>query len=214
MAKVPTLIKAALNFQKLLPEQVLSQGQALWKGLNGNSNYTRLPVDLDVVKADLDSYAAAIVDAKDGGKKAITLRDKQGEVVIRTIKALALYVELNCKDDMNIFLSSGLQPRSNVRTAPQPLAQPMILSLDQGTSGQVLASVKPVRKAKHYELRYGQAGAGGAAPAVWLTLVVPNVKAAIPIDGLTPGTTYAVQVRAYGQLGYTEYSDSATRMVI
>ena len=214
MAKVPTLIKAALNFQKLLPEQVLSQGQALWKGLNGNSNYTRLPVDLDVVKADLDSYAAAIVDAKDGGKKAITLRDKQGEVVIRTIKALASYVELNCKDDMNIFLSSGLQPRSTVRTPPQPLDQPMILNIGQGTSGQLLASVKPVRKAKHYELRYGQAGAGGAAPAVWSTLVVPNVKAAIPIDGLTPGTTYAVQVRAYGQLGYTEYSDSATRMVI
>jgi hypothetical protein len=34
------------------------------------------------------------------------------------------------------------------------------------------------------------------------------------IGGLTPGTTYAIQVRAYGQLGYTEYSDSATRMVI
>ena len=110
MAKIPKLIKAAINFTKSLPEQVLSQAQALLKGLTGNSNFTNLPVDLNVFKADLDSYAVSIADAKDGGKKAIALRNKLGEVVIRTIKILATYVELHCKDDMNIFLSSGFQP--------------------------------------------------------------------------------------------------------
>ena len=214
MAIVPKLIKAVLNLHRALPEQVLSQGQALLKGLIGNSNFTAMPVDLNIFKTDLDNYAAAIAEAKDGGKKAITLRDKQGEMVIRTIKLLATYVELNCKDDMNTFLSSGFQPRSTVRTPPQPLDQPTILTIDQGTPGQLLASVKPVRKAKHYELRYGAVGAGGAAPAAWSTLTVPNAKTAVAINGLTPGTTYAIQVRAYGQLGFTEYSDSATRMVI
>src|SRR6267378_5139952 len=103
MAKVPKLIKAALHLHQALPEQVLSQGLALLKGLTGNSHFTNLPVDLNVLKADLDTYAASITDAKDGGKKAITLRNKQGGVVIRTIKHLATYVQLNCKDDMNIF---------------------------------------------------------------------------------------------------------------
>jgi len=214
MAMVPKLIKAALNLQRALPEQVLSQGLALLKGLTGNSNFTNLPVDLNVFKADLDTYAASFADAKDGGKKAITLRNKQGGVVIRTIKHLATYVELNCKDDMNTFLSSGFQPRSSARTPAQPLDQPTILNIDQGPTGQLLASIKPVRKAKSYELRYGAAGAGGAASAAWSTLTVPNAKTAVPINGLTPGTTYAIQVRAYGQLGYTEYSDSVTRMVI
>ena len=79
---------------------------------------------------------------------------------------------------------------------------------------QLLVSIKAVRKAKSYELRYGAAGASGAAPAVWSILMAPNAKTAVPINGLTPGTTYAVQVRAYGQLGYTAYSDSVTRMVI
>src|SRR5437762_5045223 len=79
MAKIPKLIKAAINFTKSLPEQVLSQGQALLKGLTGNSNFTNLPVDLNVFKADLDSYAVSIADAKDGGKKAIALRNKLGE---------------------------------------------------------------------------------------------------------------------------------------
>jgi len=214
MAMVPKLIKAALNLQRALPEQVLSQGLALLKGLTGNSNFTNLPVDLNVFKADLDTYAASFADAKDGGKKAITLRNKQGGVVIRTIKHLATYVELNCKDDVNIFLSSGFQPRSSARTPAQPLDQPTILNIDQGPTGQLLASIKPVRKAKSYELRYGAVGAGGAAPAAWSTLMAPSTKTAVPVNGLTPGTTYAMQVRAYGQLGYTEYSDSVTRMVI
>ena len=214
MAMVPKLIKAALNLHKALPEQVQSQGLALLKGLAGNSNFTNPPVDLNAFKVDLDTYAASIAEAKDGGKKAITLRNKQGGVVIRTIKHLATYVELNCKDDINIFLSSGFQPRSSARTPAQPLDQPTILNIDQGPTGQLLASIKPVRKAKSYELCYGAVGAGGAAPAAWSTLMVPNAKIAVPIKGLTPGTTYAIQVRAYGQLGYTEYSDSVTRMVI
>jgi len=214
MAMVPKLIKAALNLHKALPEQVLSQGQALLKGLTGNVNFPNVPVDLNVFKDELDAYAISITDAKDGGKKAITLRNKRGAVVIRTIKQLATYVELNCKDDINIFLSSGFQSRSSARTPAQPLDPPVILNIDQGTPGQLLVSIKAVRKAKSYELRYGAAGAGGAAPAVWSTLMAPNAKTAVPINGLTPGTTYAVQVRAYGQLGYTPYSDSATRMVI
>ena len=32
------------------------------------------------------------------------------------------------------------------------------------------------------------------------------------VTGLTPGTIYAFQVRAMGRLGYTDWSDSATRM--
>ena len=210
MAMVPKLIKAALNLQRALPEQVLSQGQTLLKGLTGNSHFTNLPVDLNVFK----TYAASFADAKDGGKKAITLRNKQGGVVIRTMKHLATYVELNCKDDMSKFLSSGFHPRSSAHTPAQPLDQPTILSIDQGPTGQLRVSIKPVRKAKSYELRYGAVGAGGAAPAAWSTLMAPKAKTAVPINGLTPGTTYAVQVRAYGQFGYTQYSDSATRMVI
>ncbi|PYR87312.1 MAG: hypothetical protein DMG18_00075 [Acidobacteria bacterium] len=46
------------------------------------------------------------------------------------------------------------------------------------------------------------------------TVMVAKIKPPVAIDGLTPGTTYAIQVRAYGPLGHTEWSDSATRMCI
>jgi hypothetical protein len=213
MTIVPKLIKAALDYGKKLPEQLLGDGYAVVTGLNGNPNFTTLPVDLALLKSMLDAYAVTIGEARDGGKKAIALRNKQGEDIIRMLRQLATYVELNCKDDMDTFLSSGFKPRSTNRATPQPLAQPMILNLDQGNSGELLVSIQGVRKAKHYELHYGPVGAGGATPGSWVTLTLPNARTAT-VGGLTPGTTYAFQVRAYGVVGYTEWSNSAIRMCI
>ena len=211
--KVPKLIKAALDFGKMLPEQLLALGHAIWTALTGNANFPNPPVDLTVFKTKLDAYADSIGVAADGSKKAITLRNRLGEDVIRFIRAIALYVELNCKDDMNIFLSSGLTPRSSTHTPAGELNQPMISSVDYGVSGELLVSIKSVgRKAKNYDVRYGVVGASNALPATWLTVTVPNTKSPARLTGLTPGTTYAIQVRAYGPVGYTPYSDSAVRM--
>ena len=59
--------------------------------------------------------------------------------MIRMLRALANYVELNCKDDMNVFLSSGFQPRTRTRSQAQPLDQPMILYIGPpGSSAHTL----------------------------------------------------------------------------
>ena len=214
MATVTKMIKALLNFTSKMPENLLSQGYAILKALTGNVNFPNLPVDLTVLKTKLDAFAGAIADAKDGSKKAITLRNQIGEEIVRLLKVLAFHVELNCKDDLNIFLTSGLTPRSTTRTPPQPLAPTTVLSVDQGVSGEFKVSIKPVSHAKNYQVRSGQVGAGGATPTNWSIVTVPNAKTVAVINGLTPGATYAIQVRAYGTLGYTEWSDSAVRMAI
>jgi hypothetical protein len=208
------MIKAVADYGKALPEQILALGYAVLKGLTGSVNFTNPPIDLNVFKTALDAYSVLIGEAQDGGRKAITARNKQGEEVIRMLRALAAYVEFISKEDMNTFLSSGFQPRPGTRTPAQPLDQPIILSVDQGNSGQLLVSVQSVRKARNYELRLGTIGADGAMPASWSTRIVPNAKTAASFTGLTPGTTYAIQVRAYGVPGHTEWSDSAIRMVI
>src|SRR5207248_6174107 len=148
----------------------------------------------------LDAFTAAIADAKDGGKKAITLRNHIGEEIVRMLRVLAFFVELNCKEDMNVFLTSGFTPRSTARTAPQPLEPTTVLSVDQGVSGEFKVSMKSVRRAKNYQARSGQVGAGGATPTTWSIVTVPNAKTAAVISGLIPGATYAIQVRAYGRL--------------
>jgi len=214
MATVPKSIKTALSFSHALPEEVLATGYNVLKNLTGNVNFPNTPVDLGVLKSTLDAYSISIGEAKDGGRRAILRRNQQGEDIIRMLRALASYVEIHCKDDLNIFLTSGFQPRSHSRTAPQPLLVPMITDLEQGTSGTLMAWITGVRKAKAYEFRFGVVGSGGALPTSWSTQTVPNAKSGAAISGLTPGTTYAIQVRAYGPLGFTEWSHPATRMVI
>src|SRR5438876_3818749 len=116
MATLLKMIRVALSLTRALPEQILTLGNTVLKALTGNVNFPTPPVDLAIFKAALDAYATYIVDAQDGSKKAITQRDKQGAEILRMLRALAMYVELNCKEDMNIFLSSGFRARSTTRT--------------------------------------------------------------------------------------------------
>jgi hypothetical protein len=214
MANVLKLLRVALSLTKLLPEQILAFGYGVLKGLTGNPNLSTPPIDLGTFKTDLDTFAETIADAKDGSRKAIALRNQQFESIMRTLRTLASYVEVNCKDDPNIVLSSGFQLRSGVRKPSEPLPQPVIERLDQGISSQLLALVKTVHRAKSYDVRVGAMGPGGTTPASWTTVTIPHSRKAAQLDGLTPGTIYAVQVRAYGSAGHTPWSDSATRMAI
>jgi hypothetical protein len=207
------LIKAVVNFGKK-PEQLLAQAQAVVMGLTGNEHFTNPPIDLNVFKTAVDAYSASIIEAQDGGKKAITSRNHQGESIKRMLRAIASYVELNCKEDMNIFLTSNLRPRSTARTLAQPLASPKVDTVEQGVSGELLVWIARVHTAKTYEVRYGPLAPDGMTPASWLTQTVPNTRTAASLAGLNPGTKYAIQVRAFGPLGFTEWSDYATRMCI
>src|SRR2546427_4029967 len=73
---------------------------------------------------------------------------------------------MNCKQEGN----------AQRRTHPQPLNQPVVLNIDQSSSGVLLASIKSVRGAKTYDVRFGPVGAGGATPASWSMKTVAKIK--------------------------------------
>ena len=81
MAKL-TQPKAA-GFTKLIGANLLSRLDAVVKGLDGNTAYPNLPVDLATVKAAGASYAAALADALgyvEHRTFAVQLhRDRQGD---------------------------------------------------------------------------------------------------------------------------------------
>ena len=41
---------------------------------------------------------------------------------------------------------------------------------------------------------------------------VRESETATAVSGLTPGTSYTFQVRAFGTLGYTDYSDAVIKI--
>jgi hypothetical protein len=204
-------IKASLGYAKLPDADLVSRLNAVHDGLSGNPAYPNPTVDLATFKAAIESYTFSVAVALDGGKKAVTEKNKQREIVIAMLQQLGHCVEANCKGDMATFMSSGFQAVSNTRTSPLPLSQPGISKIDQGNTGQLLVVVKSVPKALAYELQYAALGTGGT-PGPWTTATLTSAKAVV--NSLTPGTIYSFQVRALGRLGHTDWSDSVSRMCI
>jgi len=201
-----------IGFTKTAPTELLARGNAVYTGITTNTaDYPNPPVDMATLKAALDIYSSTITAALDGGSKAIAERNHQGEVVIKILRQLAHYVEAACKDDMPTFLKSGFQPVV-IQRAAAPLLSQFIRKIEQGaTSGQLLVTIAAVPGALTYEVRWAPLGAGGV-PGTWTTLPVAKTRPATSVTGLTPGTAYAFQVRSFSQSGYSDWSDSVTRM--
>jgi hypothetical protein len=206
------LIKPLEGYTAMSDDDVVSRVTAVVTGLTGNSHFLILPVDLVTLKADVESFHALIVEAQDGSRKVIAQRNKQREAVIKMLRLLARYVEITSDGDMAVFTSSGFVPASTTKLPPLPLPLPVIRSVTHGVlSGELVVQVEAIRKAVNYEIRYGTV-INGAAPSSWTSKVIIRVKPPVGIEGLAPGTIYAIQVRALGPLGYTAWTDSTTCM--
>jgi hypothetical protein len=207
-----TPIKAVLGFPKLAPKDLLASAAAIYTGTNGNPAYPSPPVDMAALKADIDHFSSAITAAQDGGKKAIVERNRLAEVLIKKLRKLGKYVEISCNDDMKTFLSSGFEAASVARSSAPALSD-SIRSIKAGpNSGQFQVVIATVPGAHSYEVRWGVVGAGGALPGAWASQPTGKTRPPALITGLTPGTNYAIQVRAVTKAGYTDWSNPVTRI--
>jgi hypothetical protein len=210
-----TPLKVVAGLNKEPDNNVIARGHAVVKGMKGKPAFPNPPVDPAVLEVAVNNYALAAAEALvDGGKKAIAAKKKQRGIVIPMLKKLAHYVQEACNNDndMVTLKSSGFEAAATTKVPSQALDQPSILKVDHGNPGELEVTIKPVKKARHYEVRSGVMAGGTTAPTSWTTETVPSARPAPTIKGLTPGTTYAIQVRAYGKVGYTGWSDPAIRI--
>ena len=204
-------IHVKLNYGPLADKDVATQGVAVVDGLTNNAKFPNPPINPADLKTQLETYASLIAAAADGSKKAITERKKQRAVVVKMLRQLGHWVEATCNDDPVILQSSGYQQKSTVRTSQQPLAGPPSFKVDNGpNSGQAVVRGKPVFGAASYVVRYAPIGPDGK-PGTWAEVPATGIRS-VTVTGLMPGTNYAFQVRALGPLGYTDWSDSVTRI--
>ena len=92
------------------------------KGLMANAAlYPKPPIDLTTYQNAITAYEASITAALDGGKTAITHKNKLRQVALKMCAELAHYVEANSNEDLATFLLSGFQPASTTKTPPQAL---------------------------------------------------------------------------------------------
>jgi hypothetical protein len=202
-------IKAKLAFHQVPDADALQLFSAALQGLKNNPAYPNTPVDMAAYEKGVASFGTLLTDAQDGGKKAVSAKDKQRVAVIKMYTLLGHYVEAACDDDPATFNTSGFIAVSRTRTAPQPLAGSSFQWIDRGpNSGEIVVKIAALTRAIAYELRYTLLANGGApGPSTTLTLTSPRK---LTITGLTPAGTYQFQVRALGKLGFNDWSTPMT----
>jgi hypothetical protein len=206
-------IKALLNLKKSTANDVINRGNAVLGGVFvDKDDYPNPPVDQATLKTELDALSTGITAALDGGKKAVAEREHQKEVVIKSLRQLGHYAEAACKDDMPTFLKSGFQPSPGTRTKAKPVSDSIRKITPGPNSGQMQVSILAQQGALSYQLRWAPLAAPGGTLANWTEQPVGKTKPAVLVTGLIPGTAYAFQVRAVTNAGYTDWSESVTRI--
>ena len=203
-------IRVVKGYGRYADQPLMTAASAAVEGLEGNNDVPNPPVPAADLKAAVIKLGQ-LIGANDGGKKAVTAKNKQHQIVVKMMEQDAHYVEQVANNDPAIIAKAGFQTIS-AKTPPQQLAQPKIEKIVPGMTGQMLVSVTPDQKARMFEIQHGVTGPGGALPTSWTTLAFAKARPATAVNGLTPGTSYTFQVRAFGTLGYTDYSDAVIKI--
>jgi hypothetical protein len=207
-------IRASLEFVAQTGPALIAAATPVADGFSANPTiYPTPPVDGPTLKAQITTYSTAnTAFVNDGGKKTTAENKKEEHALKEMLRKDAHYAEGACNQDMATFLLSGFKAATIGPVPPQPVETPVVKDVVHGNPGELVASLKKAANAKVYQLQYG-VSINGAAPTLWTTIMVPNTKP-VTIPNLTPGTTYQIQARAYGVLGWSAWSDPVTRMCV
>ena len=125
------------------------------------------------------------------------------------MRQLGAYVTVACLGDLHNLILSGFPPQKTTRTPVGILPAPLGLALRQGPlSGSLIAKASPVFGASTYNWTC-TANTPGAVP-----ITAQGTAAGCTFSGLTPGVIYTIALNAVGAAGTSNWSQSASLMVI
>ncbi len=160
------------------------------------------PVDLGVLQA---TFHTAFLAAANGGTPLTAAKNEAREPLVAALRLNAAYVQGRPGLTLSMLLSSGLLANSNNHAQSQ-LDTPS-LTIDNGTTGQLIAHLAAISNAHSYQVQVQTADG-----KVVTTVVSPQARNVV-IPGLTPGIAYTLMARAVGGLtGYSDWSDPVSHM--
>ena len=204
-------LRVLLGFGNMADHTLEETAGAVSVGLFGNPAFPDPPVTKVDFDAALDAFSKAIPAAKAGGPVDTADKNNKRAILIDMLRKLAGYVQANHGNDLASLLSTGFHAVSMNR-AQSALPAPSITAILNGTTGQLLPQIPPIPNANGYEPRSAAIGADGI-PGPWVSGGVFSNTRDLALNGLTPGVTYIIQVRAVGGINqYSDWSDSVSHM--
>jgi hypothetical protein len=198
--------KVSLGFARLSDGDLDNFAQGVIDAITGNATYPTPPVTIANLQAATDDFTAKLAASQTGGQADTAAKNNSRQALLGDLRQVATYVQLRCNNDLNLLLTSGFEAQSTNR-ASTPLQKPEGLALKNFQAGTLVASVGPVKNTSMYE------GRAKGPTGDWLPSVFSGDSQHITFSGLTPGTTYTVQVRALGgSTGQSDWSDPSSHM--
>lgn len=191
---------------KMADQSALTLANEVEAALDGNTNFPTPPITLVTLQGAITAYTASLADSKYGSRDQRAQKDADKKNLISMLRQLCDYVNSVAQGDVTILAGSGY-PLSKDRQ-PRVLGTPE-LKVENGISGQLIASSPSVKAAVAYKHKY-TADAAAATP-VWFEIL--STKATCKIDGLIPGQAYSVQMEAIGTKNQVTVSSIVTKMV-
>ena len=202
------------GFQSLSDSEAVALAGAVIKGLYAAKALPAPPIDQQALQTAVDDMNGAIVALAQlgGGTAATVVKKKKREVLNGLLRKLAHYVQANCNDDLQVVTNSGFQAKTASVRSTTPPDKAQILSVENGHTTQLVVKARKLPHAKMYQLQFAVVGANNTV-GPFQTAGVFAKSRSMTLTGLTPGTIYAVQVRAWGgSVGFGDWSDAVSHM--
>jgi len=178
--------------------------------LTGNANYPTPAPALTMLTAALNAFITTVSDAAGGGVTLTSIKNGKRAELVALMRELASYVQVACKGDLTVLLSSAFPIQKPQRNPIGVLPPPSNLTVTLGAhSGELDAAVQPVFGAAVYNWRISTA----AAPSVVLQSA-QTTAASNSFTGLTPGVVYNVEANAVGAAGPSDWSAPVPQMAV
>ena len=205
------IVKPSINFLTSAGDsELVSEIQKIITYMTGNVSYSKAVALLLLIKAALADFITAMTNAADGGVTLTSIKKDKRAALCALVRSLAADVTEECLGDLTILLSSGFPIQKPQHFPIGDLPAPGAPTLTLGVhSGGLNASVPPVYGAATYNWQV----AASDAPTVILQ-TDETTGASTIFSGLTPGKVYIVQANSVGTAGTSDWSQSASLMVV
>jgi hypothetical protein len=205
------IVKPSISFVSNDSDALLiTDTNTILTALTGNASYPTPSPTLAAVTTALNDFIAALADAADGGMTLTAIKNDKRAALAALLRELANYVQVACKGDLTILLSSGFPIQKPQRSPIGVLPAPVNITVNLGVlSGELDAGMPPVFGAAIYNWRLTASNAP--------TVVVQSAQttaAGNTFTGLTPGVIYNVEVNAVGSAGPSDWSSPISKMVV